>query len=76
MLILAWEVASADTLEANDGVSDLQVSLFLQVGQDSSTEEDFTLTHPEQVTIQFQSFDLNADTMSMSLFGSSCFNLF
>lgn len=66
MVLLACEVASADALETYDGVCDLQVSFFLQVGQDSSSEEDFTLTHPEQVVIQFQSFDLNIDTVSRS----------
>lgn len=66
MVLLACEVASADALETYDGVCDLQVPFFLQVGQDSSSEEDFTLTHPEQVVIQFQSFDLNIDIVSRS----------
>lgn len=66
MVLLACEVASADALETYDGVCDLQVPFFLEVGQDSSSEEDFTLTHPEQVVIQFQSFDLNIDTVSRS----------
>lgn len=57
-LLLACEVASGDALEAYDGVSDLQVPFFFQVSQDSSSEEDFTLTHPEQVVVQFQSSDL------------------
>lgn len=68
LLVLAWEVASADTLEADDSVGNLQISFLLQVGQDSSAEEDFTLTHPEQVAIQLQSFNLNTGRKSMSLF--------
>lgn len=71
-ILLACEVASADALETYDGVCDLQVPFFLQVGQDPSSEEDFTLTHPEQVVIQFQSFDLNIDIVSRSL----CFFFF
>lgn len=66
MVLLACEVASADALETYDGVCDLQVPFLLEVGQDSSSEEDFTLTHPEQVVIQFQSFYLNIDTVSRS----------
>lgn len=61
--LLACEVASGDALEAYDGVSDLQVSFFFQVSQDSSSEEDFTLTHPEQVVVQFQSSDLGEEAM-------------
>lgn len=32
------------------------------MSQDSCSEEDFALTHSEQVVIQLQSFDLNKDT--------------
>lgn len=33
------------------------------MAQDSGSEEDFTLTHSEQVVIQFQSSDLNEETV-------------
>lgn len=56
--ILACQISSADGLEVNDDVSNLQVSLFLQVGQDSSPEEDLTLTNPEEVPIQLKSLNL------------------
>lgn len=32
------------------------------MSQDSCSEEDFALTHSEQVVIQLQSFDLDKDT--------------
>ncbi len=63
-VLLACEVASGGALEAYDGVRDLKVSLFFQVSQDSSSEEDFTLTHPEEVVIQFQGSDLNEEAVS------------
>lgn len=36
------------------------------MSQDSSSEEDFALTHSEQVMIQLQSFDLKEDTAFIS----------
>lgn len=36
------------------------------MSQDSRSEEDFALTHSEQVVIQLQSFDLNKDTTFIS----------
>lgn len=36
------------------------------MSQDSSSEEDFALTHSEQVVIQLQSFDLKEDTTFIS----------
>lgn len=59
VFLLACEIASGGALKADNGISDLQVSLFFKVSQDSSSEEDFTLTHSEQVMIQLQSTDLN-----------------
>ena len=56
---LACQVSPADSLEVDDDVSDLQVSLLLQVGQDSGPEEDLTLADTEQVAVQLQSTDLN-----------------
>lgn len=75
MVILACEVASGDALEAYDGVSDLQISFFFQVSQNSSSEEDFTLTHPKQVVIQFQSFDLNGGN-NVQLTAAQDFHIF
>lgn len=56
--ILAGHISSAPGLEADDDVSDLHVSLLLQVGQDAGSEEHFALTDAEQVWVQLQSFDL------------------
>lgn len=49
---LPGQVAPAAGLEADDDVSDLQVSLLLQVGQYPSTEEHFALADAVQVTVQ------------------------
>lgn len=49
---LPGQVAPAAGLEADDYVSDLQVSLLLQVGQYPSTEEHFALADAVQVTVQ------------------------
>lgn len=51
-------MSSAPGLEADDDVSDLHVSLLLQMSQNSSSEENFTLTNAVQVRVQLQSFDL------------------
>lgn len=56
--ILAGHISSAPGLEADDHICDLNVSLLLQVGQDSSSEENFTLTDAVQVWVQLQSFYL------------------
>lgn len=61
-VVLACEEAPGRALKADDGVGDLQVSLLFQVSQDSSSEEDFALTHPEQIMIQLQSTDLDVDS--------------
>lgn len=45
-------------LELDDDVGELEVSLLLQVGQHSSTEEDLALTNAEQVAVQLQGTDL------------------
>lgn len=58
ILILAGHISSAQGLEVDDHISDLHVSLLLQVGQDSGSEEYFTLTDTVQVGVQLQSFDL------------------
>ena len=50
--LLAGQISTTDSLEVNDDVSDLQVPLFLQMGQDSSPEEDLTLADTEQVAVQ------------------------
>lgn len=56
--LLACQISPTDGLEVNDDVGDLQVPLFLQVGQDSSPEEDLTLTDTEQVAVQLQGSNL------------------
>lgn len=56
--LLACQIPSTDGLEVNDDVSDLQVPLFLQVGQDSSPEEDLTLADTEEVSVQLQGLNL------------------
>lgn len=56
--LLACQISPTDGLEVNDDVSDFQVSLFLQVGQDSSPEEDLTLADAEQVAVQLQGLNL------------------
>ncbi len=56
--LLARQISPTDGLEVNDDVSDLQVPLFLQVGQDSSPEEDLTLADTEQVAVQLQGLNL------------------
>lgn len=56
--LLACEISPTDGLEVNDNVSDLQIPLFLQVGQDSRSEEDLTLADTEQVAIQLQGLNL------------------
>lgn len=58
MCILASHISSAQSLEADDHICDLHVSLLLQVSQDSSSEEDLTLANAVQVLVQFQGFDL------------------
>lgn len=60
--LLACNIAPASGLETDDDISDLQVPLLLQVGQDSSTEKHFTLADPIEVRIQLQSFDLTVET--------------
>lgn len=54
----AGQVSSAPGLEADHDVCDLHVSLLLQLGQDSGSEEDFALTDAVEVRVQLQSFDL------------------
>lgn len=56
--ILAGHISSAQGLETDDHISDLHVSLLLQMGQDTSSEEHFALTNAVQVWVQLQSFDL------------------
>lgn len=57
--ILSGQEASGLGLEGDDDHSDLQISLLLQLGQHSSTEEDLTLSNPVQVGVQVQMLDLH-----------------
>lgn len=52
-LLLASHVASTPGLETDDNVCDLHVPLLLQMGKNSSSEENFTLANSVQVGIQF-----------------------
>lgn len=56
--LLSGQVTPAAGLEANDDVGDLQVPLFLQVGEHSCPEEHFALANAVQVTVELQGFDL------------------
>lgn len=55
---LACQVSTANGLEVDDDVGDLQIALLLQVSQNTSSEEDLTLTDAEQVGVQLQGSDL------------------
>ena len=56
--LLARKVAPAQGLEGNDNVSDFDVSLLLEVCQDSRAEEHFTLPDPVEVGIKLKCHDL------------------
>lgn len=58
MVILPSQEASGLGLESYDDHGDLQISLFLQLGQNSCAEEDLALSNPEQVRVQVQVLDL------------------
>lgn len=58
---LAGQVASADSLEVDDDVCDLQVALLLEVGQDPGPEEDLTLANAVKVLVQLQGLYLWED---------------
>lgn len=58
----AGQMSSAPGLEADDDISDLHVSLLLQLGQDSGSEEHFALANAVKVRVQLQSFDLQRVT--------------
>lgn len=56
--LLARQISPTDGLEVNDDVSDLQIPLLLQVGQDPGSKEDLTLTDTEEVAVQLQGLNL------------------
>jgi hypothetical protein len=56
--LLSSQVATTHRLEGHNDISNLQVSFLLQVGQNSSAEEDFALPNSIQVGVEFQGFDL------------------
>lgn len=58
VVILPSQETSGLGLERYDDHSDFQISLLLQLGQDSCTEEDLALSNPEQVRVQVQMLDL------------------
>lgn len=51
VFILAGHVSSAQGLEVNNHISDLHVPLLLQMCQDSSSEEHFTLADAVQIGV-------------------------
>lgn len=59
--LLPSQVATTHGLESHDDIGDLQVSLLFQVGQDPGPEEDFALSDPVQVGVEFQGFDLQKE---------------
>lgn len=59
--LLSGQVASTACLEPNNDICDLQISFFLQVSKDSSSEKYFTLSNPVKVWIQLQCLDLKCE---------------
>lgn len=59
VFILSGQEASSLGLESYDDHSDLQISLLLQLGQNSCSEEDLTLPNPVEVGVQIQMLDLH-----------------
>lgn len=59
--LLSGQEASGLGLEGDDDHSDLQVSLLLQLSQNSCAEEDLTLPDPVQVWVQVQMLDLHRE---------------
>lgn len=59
------KVSTCSTLESDDGVSDFQISLLLQVCQHSGSEKHFALPHPKQIPVQLQCPDLNTVTQRL-----------
>ena len=53
-LLLAGQEASCLCLEGNDDDGQFEVSLFLQLGQNSCSEKHLTLTDTVQVSVQVQ----------------------
>lgn len=58
MVLLAGQEASGLCLEGDDDHGQFEVSLLLQLGQNSGSKEHFTLTNAIEVGIQIQVFYL------------------
>lgn len=58
VVILASQETSGLGLERYDDHGDLQISLLLQLGQNSCAEKDLALSNPVQVRVQVQVLDL------------------
>lgn len=58
MVVLPGQETSGLGLESYDDHGDLQISLLLQLGQNSCAEEDLALSNPVQVRVQVQVLDL------------------
>ena len=56
------------SLEADDDVGELEISLLLQMGQDTRTEEDLALTQAVQGGVQIQGFDLHFGVGSINTY--------
>lgn len=63
----ACQISTARRLEVDDDVGDLQVSLFLQVSQNASSEKDLALTDTEKVGVQLQGVDLFRGQQTLDL---------
>ena len=64
---LPSQVAPAAGLEADDDIRDLQVPLFLQVGQHTGPEEDLALADAVQVAVKLQGFDLEEESRLLTM---------
>lgn len=68
-LLLSSQEASRLSLESDDDHGDLQISLLLQLGKHSSSEEDLTLSNPVQVGVQVKMLDLHRHKILIGLLG-------
>jgi len=50
--------ASSERLEAHNDISQLVVTFFFEMCQDTSSEEDLTLTNAKEIGVELQCFNL------------------
>ena len=63
LVLLAGQEASGLRLEGDDDDSQFEIPFLLQLGQNSSPKEHFTLTNAIEVGIQFQVFNLEENNL-------------